>query len=208
MTTTTFDKKTLTAYEVLELAEKLSLSDLQWLSDQLTRLTEHNGRKSPPLHTTLSPSPENMEQLESAVDNQDGNAYRHLMDQIDWRLASADELDRAIGFAIRAGDLKRGKILTELGLTRFPDHQQIARTALLFHPRPARVAKTTRHPSPNWFRDSMQWIQQHVGMYEIGHWLAVSPGELVADAPTRDELEAKLDMLEERKPVLIYKVIP
>ncbi len=150
-----------------------------------------------------------MDQLEAAVDNQDGGVYRHLMDQIDWRLAPADVLDRAIGFAIHVGDMKRGKALTELGLTHFPEHQQIARTALLFHPRPARVAKTARHPSPNWFRDSIKWIQQHVDRYEIGHWLAVSLGELVADAPTRNELETKLDMLgEERKPVLIYKVIP
>jgi hypothetical protein len=208
MTTKTLDVETITAHEILELAERLSPSDLRWLNDRLTRLAEPDKRESQHLHAKISPSPEVMDQLEMAVDNHDGRTYRHLMDQIDWFLAPADVLNRAIGLAIHVGDMRRSKILTELGLKRFPDHQQIARTALLFHPRPARVAKTTRHPSLNWFRDSMQWIQQHVGMYEIGHWLAVSPGELVADAPTRDELEAKLDMLEERKPVLIYKVIP
>jgi len=70
---------------------------------------------------------------------------------------------------------------------------------------PARVVKTAWRPPRNWFKDSMEWIKQHIDEYEIGHWLAVRPGELVADAPTRDELDRKLTLL--REPCLIYKVI-
>jgi hypothetical protein len=179
------------------------------LSAELTRLAEHDERKSQHLHAKISPSSEVMDQLEAAVDNHDGRTYRHLMDQINWLLAPADVLDRAIGLAIHVGDMKRSKALTDLGLKRFPEHQQIARTALLFHPRPARVTTTAWRPPPNWFRDSMEWIRQHVDEYETGHWLAVRPGELVAEAPTRDELETKLGMLgDDRKSVLVYKVIP
>ncbi|MDM8524516.1 hypothetical protein QUF80_14195 [Desulfococcaceae bacterium HSG8] len=55
----------------------------------------------------------------------------------------------------------------------------------------------------------MEWIKQHDNEYQIGHWLAVRPGELVADAPTRDELDKKLSMLpEDKKPYLVYRVIP
>lgn len=148
-----------------------------------------------------------MDRLDSAVQNRDGRTYRRLMDQADWYSAPADVLDRAIGLAIGFGDMKRGKALTELGIRRFPEHEQIARTSLLFNPRPARVVKTPRRPV-NWFRDSMEWIRQHVDEYEIGHWLAVRPGELVADASTRDGLDKKLSILpEDKKPYLVYKVI-
>jgi len=150
-----------------------------------------------------------MAQLDVASAKHDGRAYRHLIGQTDWSRASAELLDRAIGLAIGFGDMKRGKELTELGLRRFPEHEKFARASLLFNPRPSKVIKTEWRPPRNWFRDSMEWIRQHIDDYEIGHWLAVRPGELVADAPTRDELDKKLAMSgEDGKPSLVYKVIP
>lgn len=197
----------MTAYNILELTKKLPPSDLKWLVRQLGNLSDRQDSENP--NAKISPLPEVMAQLDTAVDKRDGRTYRALMDQTDWHSAPADVLDRAIGLAISFGDMKRGKALTELGRSRFPEHKQIARTSLLFNPRPARVIKTAWHPPRNWFRDSMEWIKQHVNEYEIGHWLAVRPDELVADAPTRDQLDKKLSVLpEDKKPCLIYRVIP
>ncbi len=156
-----------------------------------------------------SSSPEIMAQLDVVADKHDGRAYRHLIGQTDWSKASAELLDHAIGIAIRFGDMRRGRALTELGLRRFPGHKPFARASLLFHPRPSKVVSTPWRPPKNWFKDSIEWIRQHIDEYEVGHWLAVRPGERVADAPTRDELDKKLAMSgEDGKPSLIYKVIP
>jgi hypothetical protein len=200
----TVEPDSMTAHNILDMTKKLPPSDLKWLVRQLGNLSDKQDSEN-----LNAPSPELIAQPDTAADSRDGRAYRRLMDETDWHSAPADVLDRAIGLALSFGDMKRGKALTELGLRRFPDHKQIARTWLLFNPRPARVIKTAWHPPRNWFRDSMEWIKQHVNEYEIGHWLAVRPGELVADAPTRDELDKKLSVLpEDKKPCLIYSVIP
>jgi len=159
--------------------------------------------------TTKSTDTEVMALLDAAVARRDGRAYRCLTEHTDWSATSAEVLDRAISMAISFGDMRRGKEFTELGLRKFPECRQFVRASLLFNPRPARVVRTPwRHPK-NWFRDSLEWIRQHIDEYEIGHWLAVRPGELIADAPTRDELDKKLAMSgEDGKPSLIYKVIP
>lgn len=208
MTAKTVGTDSITAYKIPELSKKFSRNDLQWLVHQLGNLSDNDNRESKNINSKIPPSPDVMDRLDAAVDKHEGQTYRYLMDQTDWHLASADVLDRAIGIALSFGDMKRGKALTELGLSRFPEHEQIARTWLLFNPRPARVIKKTERRPINWFTDSMKWIKQHVNEYEIGHWLAVSPGELIADAPTRDELDKKLSVLpEDRKPYLVYKVI-
>ncbi len=82
MTTKILGIETITAPEVLELAERLSPSDLRWLSAQLTCLAEHDEREAQHRHAHISPSAEVMDQLEAAVDTYDGRAYRYLMDQI------------------------------------------------------------------------------------------------------------------------------
>ncbi|MDM8524515.1 hypothetical protein QUF80_14190 [Desulfococcaceae bacterium HSG8] len=140
----TIDSDSITAYTIWELTKKLSPSDLQWLIRQLGNVSDKQDSEN--LNSEIFPSPEVMARLDIAVGNHDRHTYRGLMDQTDWHSAPADVLDQAIGLAISFGDMKRGKELIEPGLSRFPEHKQIARTSLLFNPRPARVVKKAWRP--------------------------------------------------------------
>jgi hypothetical protein len=54
-------------------------------------------------------------------------------------------------------------------------------------------------------------LDEHAHEYPLGHWLAVYNGQLVADAPTRNELGDILDELcengQDKRGPLVYKVI-
>ncbi len=118
-----------------------------------------------------------------------------MIDQVDWKLASAERLDKAIGIALAFVDMRRVKQLTEIGLARFPENEVFSRVWRLFNPPPARVGKAKWRSSAEALDNSMEWLQEHAHEYEPGHWLAVKSGQLIAEAPTLNELDEILDTL-------------
>lgn len=143
----------------------------------------------------ITPTDELISQLKATVEQQDNRTYRHLMNQLDWSLASADQLDQAIGVTLALGDTRRARKLTELGRERFPNEDVFARVWRLLNPPPARVVAPRWRSSMSALDASIQWLDQHADEYEPGHWLAVKSGQLVADAPTRQELDKIIESL-------------
>jgi hypothetical protein len=147
------------------------------------------------MNDKIVPSDEIINQLKETAKNQNNRSYSCLMKQIDWELANAEQLDKAIGVALAYVDMKRAKQLTEIGLEHFPDNQIFIRVWRLFNPPPARVGKTKWRSSIEALDASMNWMEEHADEYERGHWLAVKNGDLVADAPTRHELDKIIESL-------------
>ncbi len=128
---------------------------------------------------------ETLNQLETVTNRRD---YDWLMNKVDWQSASAEILDKAIGVALAFGDTRQAKQLTQIGLERFPQHEVFTRVWRLFNPPPARVGKPRSQSSIADLDASMKWIQEHAHEYKPGHWLAVKSGQLLAQAPTFNEL--------------------
>ncbi|GEM_PF-4715610 len=128
---------------------------------------------------------ETLNQLKTVTDHR---VYDRLMDKVDWQSASAEILDKAIGVALAFGDTRQAKQLTKIGLERFPQHEIFTRVWRLFSSPPARVGKSRSQSSMADLDASMKWIQEHAREYKPGHWLAVKSGQLLAEAPTFNEL--------------------
>ncbi len=143
----------------------------------------------------VAPSDEIISQLKDAAKNRDNRTYNRLIDQVDWKSASAEWLDKAIGITLAFMDMRQAKKLTEIGLTQFPENEVFTRVWRLFNPPPARVGKARWQSTPEALDASMNWIQEHADEYERGHWLAVKNGNLVADAPTLKELDKVIESL-------------
>lgn len=161
----------------------------------------------------IAPTAELMADLRVAVEEENYRAYRLLVDKIDWRLSDdVDVVDEGIGLMIGYGDMKRAKAVTEMAHQRFPEHKQIARTwDGIFNFRPVRVVKSRRRPMLEEMEATAKWFDQHALEYELGHWLAVYYGQLVAEAPTLDGLLQKVSEQEEQQgeeiPALLHQVI-
>ena len=67
-----------------------------------------------------------LNQLKKTAEDQDHRSYSRLMRQVDWKLADAEQLDKAIGVALAFVDMQRVKQLTEVGLECFPDQAVFA----------------------------------------------------------------------------------
>ncbi len=143
----------------------------------------------------LAPSDEMINRLKDAANNGDNRNYNRLIDQVDWKLASAKCLDKMIGIALAFVDMRRAKQLTEIGLECFPENEVFLRVWPLFNPPPARVGKAKWRSSAEALDNSMKWVQEHAQEYKPGHWLAVKSGQLIAEAPTLNELDNILDAL-------------
>lgn len=142
-----------------------------------------------------APSDEMINQLKEAVKNCDNRTYNRLINQTDWKLASAERLDKAIGIALAFIDIRQAKKLTEIGLAQFPKNEVFMRIWRLFNPPPARVGKPRWQSTSEALDASVNWIQEHADEYERGHWLAVKNGKLIADAPTLKELDKVVELL-------------
>ena len=161
----------------------------------------------------LDPSPEVIQSLRDSAYAFDNRGYRKLIDKIDWEKASAKSLNTGLSAAIVFTDLRRAEKISKIGLEKYPDDEVFIRIQPLFNPPKARVGKNpwTVPKPPNFLNNSMDWIDENQDNYEIGHWLAVYDGILVADAPTRRELGEILDARRAEdhmaRHALIYKVI-
>ncbi|MEM7530652.1 MAG: hypothetical protein AAF639_00630 [Chloroflexota bacterium] len=162
----------------------------------------------------IDPSSGVLDELYQIAHTQDNRAYRRLVDQVDWDMASAEELDKGIGVMLGFADTRRSKVLAEMGLEKYPDYEVFTRIQPIFNPRPAHVAKP-RGKTPksrDFLKNSMEWIIDNGDNYEVGHWLAVNNGVLVADSPSRHELGKILKaMRAENNPltdhVLVHQII-
>ncbi|MEM7535998.1 MAG: hypothetical protein AAF639_27705 [Chloroflexota bacterium] len=162
----------------------------------------------------IDPSSGVLDELSQIASTQDHRAYRRLIDKVDWDMASAEELDKGISVMLGFVDTRRSKVLAEMGLEKYPDYEVFTRIQPIFNPRPARVAKLReKTPKPRYFlKNSMEWIIENQDEYEVGHWLAVNNGVLVADSPSCHELSQMLDtMRTENNPltdhILVHQII-
>ena len=144
----------------------------------------------------IRPSDELIKELMETAETLSGRKYRRMMKEIDWSIATADQLDKAISTSLSFTDLKRAEYLSKIGLERFPDNEVFIRIQPLFNPPPSRVSKRRWAPNtPGALKRSSEWIREHNDEYEIGYWLAVTDGELIAEAPNREEFNKVIESL-------------
>ena len=144
----------------------------------------------------VPPSDELIEELGKTTMPHNGRAYRKLMKQIDWRLGTAEQIDAGLGVSLAFVDLERAKQLAKLGLELYPTYEPFVRVQPLFDPPSSRAIKRKwPRSTPGALETSAAWIREHNDDYELGHWLAVKNGELLADAPTLKELDEKIESL-------------
>lgn len=167
----------------------------------------------------VPPSPEIMSELGAAVENLNNprkahlsrRLYRQWIDKVDWRQASPEVLNEAMGITFSFSDTKSMKRLTGIGVERFPDLKLFKQAWKIFERPPMRMVPTQSSESAESFDATFEWLDQHAHEYELGHWLAVKDGKLVADAPTSKELTQILNQLRERGEheggALVHKVI-
>jgi hypothetical protein len=146
----------------------------------------------------LAPTPELISELRNTAHTRNYRTYRRLIEQLDWQQASAEAINRGIGVTIAFTDMKRAKPLTELAWQRFPEDEQVGRYWRFLNPPPARIIKSDWRESPEEIQATGDWLDEHAHEYPLGHWLAVYNGQLVADAPTRNQLGDILDQLREK----------
>jgi hypothetical protein len=105
---------------------------------------------------------------------------------INWYKRSAKDFERAIRLALQAGALLMARQLSELGAQRYPDHAKLQKFARILAP--PRVIDAHLPPDPNAGAD-IEWLKTHADEYR-GQWVAIQGGELLASAPTMQELAA------------------
>ncbi|MEM7535426.1 MAG: hypothetical protein AAF639_24835 [Chloroflexota bacterium] len=161
----------------------------------------------------IVPTDELMDELWAVAQERNGRVYRRMMKQLDWTVASEEQLRKAIGITLGYVDLRQADYLSQIAIERFPDSQSFASVRKLFEKQPTLKPTKRRGPrsTPGAFKASMEWISEHNDDYEIGHWLAVNNGTLIADASTLDELDEIVDALLGKEllasDTLVYKVI-
>lgn len=154
----------------------------------------------------LPPSPEIMAKLGGAADNviyprkapYSRRIYRQWIDKVDWLQASPEVLNEAMSITFAFSDTKRMKRLTRIGVERYPDLKLFQQAWKIWERPPMRMVPIRSEESAESFHATYEWLNQHAHEYELGHWLAVKDGKLVADAPTPKELTKILNELREK----------
>ncbi|MEM7531742.1 MAG: hypothetical protein AAF639_06185 [Chloroflexota bacterium] len=158
--------------------------------------SQNGAQKSRDELVKIAPTDKLVDELWAVAEQRNGRAYRRLMKQLDWTVASEEQITKAIGITLGYVDSKQADYLSQIAIERFPNSQPFANVRKLFEkPTVRRIKRTWPLNTPGALKASAAWIREHNDDYEIGHWLAVKNGELIADAPTRNEFNQIIDSL-------------
>jgi hypothetical protein len=124
----------------------------------------------------------------AAAEMSDEQALARLVSAIDWSRRPAADFARAIRLALDVGAHRTARQLAAKGVKRFPDSAELATYAELLGP--ARVL-TTDLPADPQVAAETEWLKGHGPEYR-GQWVALRGGELLAAAPTLEELVAQI----------------
>ncbi|MEM7539223.1 MAG: hypothetical protein AAF639_44105 [Chloroflexota bacterium] len=157
----------------------------------------------------IAPTDELIEELRATLETMAGRKYRRMMKEIDWYQADRMHLHKAVSTAVSFTDMKQAEYLTDIGLERFPEDNAFQRTKLLFEPPKKMPPPVRRFPrgTPGAIHASAAWIREHNDDYELGHWLAVKNGVLIAEGATREEFDTAVKALGDPE-ILTTRTLP
>ena len=134
-----------------------------------------------------------MARLEAAAEVGDERAFWATVQAIDWTTRSPEDFIRTTQLALQAGAYLTARQISVEGAKRYPDHAELQKYARVLAP--PKVTRSALPPNPAVSAD-IEWFKTHSAKYR-GQWVAVKNGELLAVAPSIQELKSKVSNLRE-----------
>lgn len=125
-----------------------------------------------------------MPRLEEAAESGNETAFLKALTEISWQGRPATEFVHAIKLALKIGAPTAAQRIYTEAISRYQNHPDIQRYARLFAP--PRV-QTRTSPSNPTLKANREWLKSHRNEYR-GQWVAVRNGELLAAAPSLEDL--------------------
>jgi hypothetical protein len=100
---------------------------------------------------------------------------------------SPKEFIQAMRTALEGGDFKTAQQLAFQGVEHYPDHEELKKFAYLLAP----AMVILGNPSPEERSMYRAWLRSNHLKYR-GRWVALSKGQLIADARNSDELKEQV----------------
>jgi len=128
-------------------------------------------------------------QLEAVAQAGDDIAFTMAVHKMNWDNRPANDFVRAVRLALLVGAHMIARQLSAEGVKGYPNHPELQRLADLLAP--PKIINAHLPPDPNAYKD-MRWLKTHHDEYQ-GQWVALRGDDLIAVAPSRKELLAKLE---------------
>ena len=140
-----------------------------------------------------------MQQLETAAQLGNEQAFVAVYQRMDWQQRSPDDFLRGVQLALTAGAHLAARNLSARGSARFPDHAELQKYARILAP--PKVVTRNISPRSDWTADRA-WLMKHGDDYR-GRWVALHDGELMSVANT---LRSLTEQVGDTQGLLLTKV--
>jgi hypothetical protein len=144
-----------------------------------------------------------LDQLRSAAETQSRRAFVALVEAADWSIYPPTTLAQAVTMALNQEWLTTALDLARQGAALFPADETVQRIARTLAPP---IAHTVPGEPPHGLAASRSWLRANADAYH-GQWVAVYDGQLLAAAPSLEELRARVDPLERPASTIITRVL-
>ena len=128
-----------------------------------------------------------MAHLAAAAQADDERAFWRAAQAIDWSVRSADDFSQAVQWALQIGAHLVARQLAADGVARYPDSASLQKYARVLAP----PNITRRAPAQPGVKADIDWFRAYRAEY-WGQWVAVKNGELLAAAPSLQDLQSKV----------------
>ncbi len=139
--------------------------------------------------------------LETAAQRGDEDDFLAVIDAIERKDFSPQDYARLIRLALSAGAHLKARKLAQEAAGRFPEDEELEKTARILAP--PQVASAKLPPSPA-VRDNHNWLKTFGGEYR-GLWVALKDGALLGSAQTLQQLIAQVGNPKDRG-ILVTRV--
>jgi hypothetical protein len=141
--------------------------------------------------------------LEASTGRGDWHVFAEQVEAIDWSALPPSELIQAVKVALNQEWLTSAHTLLERGVALFPENEEIQRINRTLAPP---TTHTVRGEPLRGLVASRAWLRRHADAYH-GQWVAIYDGQLLAAAPSLEELRARIDPLEHPTSTIITRVL-
>jgi len=144
-----------------------------------------------------------LECLRAAAEAQNRQDFAVLVDAANLLVISPETLVLAVKMALNQEWLTIALDLVRRGAILFPTDETIQRIGRTLAPP---VVRAISGEPPQGLAASRAWLRAHAGGYH-GQWVAVYNGQLLAAAPTLEDLRARIDPLDHPTSTMITRVL-
>jgi hypothetical protein len=141
--------------------------------------------------------------LEENARRGDSHLFARQIEVTDWSTRQPDELIQAVRAALNQEWLTIAHKLLERGVALFPENEEIQRIGRTLSPP---IVRAVPGKPPQGLSASRLWLRAHADAYR-GRWVAIYDGQLLAAAPSLEELRARIAPLEHPTSTIITRVL-